>query len=456
MRSSFQTEDHPIEYLQFEGIIPQGEYGGGTIMVWDIGTYEILEGSYWEGFMSIFLSGKKLKGRWTLQRVDGDGGKTKWHLRKTNGSAKPISAKRDDISALTGRPMEKIAADKSTIWNSNQNGTATLARKKSNKRTPQRAIALRFVNPMKATSVSQLPEGEQWIYELKWDGYRILAAKHGGDVRLLSLKEKNLTSDFPTIAEAVRGVEAEIALIDGEVVAIDAKGCPSFQALQNRASSGRGWQIVYYAFDLLSLNGEDWTKYPLYERKAKLREIVNGSDVRYNSELDGSLDAILRTIKAAGLEGVIAKQRDSIYHAGTRVATWLKLKVNKAQEFVIGGYKPDLGRFQSILIGYYDAKKLIFAGKVRQGFNPVSRAKLLKTMRPLLTNKCPFDDLPSSRKSHFGEGITVEEMTNLCWLKPKLVAQISFTEWTNYGLLRHATFEGLRDDKEPRTIVREL
>ncbi len=152
----------------------------------------------------------------------------------------------------------------------------------------------------------------------------------------------------------------------------------------------------------------------------------------------------------------MAKKRDSFYRAGTRVTTWLKFKINKAQEFVIGGYKPDAGSFQSILVGYYEAKRLLFAGKVRQGFNPYLRAKLFEAMRPCLTSKCPFANLPSSRTSHFGEGITTEEMKELCWLKPKLVAQISFTEWTNYGLLRHATFEGLRDDKEPRSVVREV
>jgi bifunctional non-homologous end joining protein LigD len=138
------------------------------------------------------------------------------------------------------------------------------------------------------------------------------------------------------------------------------------------------------------------------------------------------------------------------------VTSWLKFKLNKAQEFVIGGYKPDVGSFQSILVGYHDAKSLIFAGKVRQGFNPHGRAKLLKTMGPLLIKKCPFANLPSSRKSHFGEGITGDEMLKLCWLKPKLVAQVSFTEWTDYGLLRHATFQGLRDDKEARAVVREI
>jgi bifunctional non-homologous end joining protein LigD len=455
--SAFQTEDHPVEYLEFEGIIPRGEYGAGAVMAWDIGTYEVVEGNYWKGWLSIFLTGKKLKGEWTLQRIETQDEKTKWLLRKTNGDTRVISAKAADASVLTGRAMEKIADDKSTVWSSNRKGKAgrsVLKTKSINSRS--RTAAPRFIKPMKATAVSELPEGNEWIYEVKWDGYRALALKHGDDVRLLSLKEKNLTGDFPAVGEAVRGINAETAVIDGEIVAIDSKGCPSFQALQNRASSGRTWQIVYYAFDLLNLDGQNWTKKPLHKRKRKLRELLTDSEVRYNAELTGSPTSIVQTIKSAGLEGIVAKRRDSLYRAGTRVTTWLKFKIDKAQEFVIGGYKPDIGSFQSILVGYYDAKKLIFSGKVRQGFNPMSRRRLIETMRPFLTSKCPFDNLPSSRKSHFGEGITAEEMKELCWLRPKLIAQVKFTEWTDYGLLRHATFGGLRDDKNPAAIVREF
>jgi bifunctional non-homologous end joining protein LigD len=195
------------------------------------------------------------------------------------------------------------------------------------------------------TAVTQLPEGEEWIYEVKWDGYRVLALKDGDIVRLLSLKQRDLTTDFPGIVQAVRGINAETALIDGEVVAVDSKGYPSFQALQNRATSRREWQILYYTFDLLSLDGDDWTKKPLHERKTKLHEIVTGSDVRFNGDLHGKPKAIIRTIQHAGLEGIVAKQRDSLYRAGTRVTSWLKFKIDKGQEFVIGGYKPDARSF---------------------------------------------------------------------------------------------------------------
>ena len=308
---------------------------------------------------------------------------------------------------------------------------------------------------MKATLVGQLPAGGEWLYEIKWDGYRALAAKHGHSVRLLSLKNKNLSSDFPAIVEAVRGVTADVVLIDGEIVAVDKRGCPSFQMLQNRASLGRDWQIVYYAFDLLELEGEDWKGRPLTERKQRLRQVLSGSEVRYNAELLGSAEAVVRSVRQAGLEGVIAKRRDSIYRASTRSNNWLKLKLEQSQEFVIGGYNPDSGSFQSILVGYYEADKLMFAGKVRQGFNPALRTALLNKLKPLLTSRCSFHNLPTSKKSHFGEGITADDMNKLRWLKPKLVAQVRFTEWTSNGLLRHATFVGLRPDKEPAEVTRE-
>ena len=469
-RTAFETEDHPLEYLQFEGAIPQGEYGGGTVMVWDIGTYEVGVGNYWKGQLSIFLKGKKLNGGWSLRRVESENGKTKWLIDKIDRDAKPISAKRAELSVLTGRTMDEIAREQ--IWGAHAPSgavsgaspetSANLKKPKSAARgahrssTRGRVRSPEFVPPMKATAVTKLPEGEQWIYEVKWDGYRALAAKAGDDVRLLSLKNRSLTPDFPTVVEAVRGVHADSALMDGEIVAIDPRGRPSFQMLQNRGSLGRGWAIVYYAFDLLEVDNVDFKSRPLAQRKAKLRAIVEATAVRYNGELSGSLPAILHTVKDAGLEGIVAKDRQSHYRAGTRVTTWLKLKLSKVQEFVIGGYKPNAGSLQSILAGYYENGDLIFAGKARQGFNPASRKRLLEAMRPLLTEKCPFANLPTSKKSHFGEGITQEEMTELCWLKPKLVAQISFTEWTNYGLLRHATFEGLRDDKDPREVRREI
>src|SRR5436190_13437270 len=318
-RTAFETEDHPIDYLEFEGIIPEGEYGGGTVMVWDIGTYEVLEGNYWKGALTVFLSGKKLKGEWTLKRVEADEGKPKWFVIKTGGNGKAIPKKREGLSAVTGRSMEQIAGQKSAVWRSNRESEV------------KEGSAPRFVRPMKATAVTELPDGGDWIYEIKWDGYRALGLKHHDDLRLLSLKEKNLTSDFPGVAEAMRRLAARSALVDGEIVAVDAQGRPSFQVLQNRKTLGRGWEVVYYAFDLLNLEGEDLQRRPLHERKARLKKLIAGTGspiLRYSAELSGSAGAVIRTMRRAGLERVVAKRLDALYRVGTRGTTWLKLKLN--------------------------------------------------------------------------------------------------------------------------------
>lgn len=476
VHSAFETEDHPIDYLEFEGIIPEGQYGGGTVMVWDIGTYDVVEGNYWKGALKIFLSGKKLKGEWTLTRGESEAGKTKWLLVKSGGAAKPISPKQREVSAISRRTLTQIAAAKSAIWGAratspsvsgdspetslNHSRGNTPARTRSVARGAHRSGRGRprspeFVPPMKATPVEQLPGGDEWIYEVKWDGYRVQAIKAGGEVQLRSLKDRPLNSDFPSVRDAVAAVSAETAIIDGEVVAVNAEGKPSFQMLQNRGSLGRDWQIVYYAFDLLHVDGRDLQREPLEKRKAELKRVIAGSAVLYSAELKGAASEIVGSIRNAGLEGVVAKRRDSFYQPRGRTNAWLKLRLGLAQEFVIGGYNPDPATFQSLLVGYYEGRKLMFAGKVRQGFNPASRRALMEQLKPLLTTNCPFANLPSSKKSHFGEGVTAEDMKKLKWLKPRLVAQVRFAEWTTYSLLRHATFLGLRDDKDAADVRRE-
>ena len=455
--SGFATEDHPLEYLQFEGVIPQGQYGGGTVMLWDIGTYDLVQGNYWKGDLNVFLSGAKLKGEWSLKRLEGNAngdGKAVWLVSKVDNRAKRVSAKRMELSALTGRSMDQIATEKTAVWHSNRAPIVTHETQKPGPKLP-RAPASGFVPPMKATLVDQLPAGPAWMYEIKWDGYRALGSKHGEVVRLLSLKDKNLASDFPSVAEAISALKAEVALLDGEIVAVDKAGRPSFQALQNRASLGRDWLVVYYAFDLLNLEGTDLRKLPLVERRARLKSLLEGTDLRFSAELSGTPDQIIEVARQNGLEGIIAKRKDSTYSGAARTVDWRKFKLNLAQEFVIGGYNPEPQSFSSLLVGYNEGQKLMFAGKVRQGLNPASRAALARRLKPLRIKHCPFANLPISKTGHFGEGITSEDMAKLHWVRPTLVAQVSFTEWTSYGLLRHATFLGLRQDKDPREVVRE-
>jgi bifunctional non-homologous end joining protein LigD len=307
---------------------------------------------------------------------------------------------------------------------------------------------------MMATRASSLPEGSDWSYEVKWDGYRAQVIKSGDLVALASRNLKDITGQFPAIAAAAANVPAQSAIVDGEIVALDEAGRPSFQALHHW--SFEGLSLVYYAFDLLHLNGRDLTKRPLEERRAALRTVIDGTAPLLLSEpLPGKPQEITEAVRGLGLEGVVAKKRRSTYTPGRRSEAWIKVRFAQHQELVIGGYKPTAAAFDSLLVGYYEGRKLMCAGKVRNGFTPALRAQLFDALRSLETPRVPFANLPSSKSSHWGEGITREEMSVVRWVKPVLVAEVSFAEWTRDGSLRHAAFIGLRDDKPARSVVRE-
>jgi bifunctional non-homologous end joining protein LigD len=314
-------------------------------------------------------------------------------------------------------------------------------------------MSVRFVEPMAALLVDSLPTGDGWLYEAKFDGYRALALKDGAKVKLLSRKGNDLTADYPAVRQAVAAVKAKSALIDGEIVAFGEDGRPSFQHLHHR--SARPAAIRYFAFDLLHLNGQDLRREPLSLRRATLQKVLAGADVEFSAELPGSPEDVVQAVTDVGLEGVVAKRRDSTYESSKRSGAWQKFKVQLRQEFVIGGYKPENHNFGSIVVGYYENKKLRFAGRVRAGFTAAQRAALYELLHPQTIEKCPFTDLPSSKTGHWGEGVTAEDMKKLKWVKPRLVGEIAFTEWTRDGNLRHSAFIGLRTDKDPRTVVRE-
>ena len=279
---------------------------------------------------------------------------------------------------------------------------------------------------MAALNTAKLPEGQQWLYEVKWDGYRALAYKERGTVRLLSRKGNDLTRDYPEVAEAVTGIRAKTAVLDGEIVALDDQGRPSFQMLQHRATLGKNRRVVYYAFDLLNLNGRDLRSLPLEERKNRLADVVQGSAVLLSATLEGPPDILIEEVSRLGLEGIIAKRKDSTYETGKRSGAWQKFKVNNEQEFVIGGYRPDGKNFDALLAGYYQGKALFFAGKIKAGFTPALRASLWKRIQQIESlTKCPFVNLPNSKRGRWNEGITAEDMIDLRWLKPRLVAQIA-------------------------------
>jgi len=320
----------------------------------------------------------------------------------------------------------------------------------------RRTADVRFVTPMAARTVQQLPEGDEWLYEVKWDGYRALLLKQGSRVELRSRNDKDLTPMYPAVAKAAATLNAEQAVIDGEIVALDAQGRPSFQALQHR-SSHPAHRIRLYAFDVLHLNGHDLTPQPLSSRRKHLSKLLGAGDlIRESRALPGSAAEVLRAVQAAGIEGVIAKRKDSAYQPGERSEDWRKLKLDRQQEFVVGGYRPAGPKdLDALLVGVYEADRLLFAGKVRAGFTPHIRRELLGKLRPLNSPACPFANLPDERQGRWGSGITAQDMAEMQWVKPQLVVQVRFVEWTATGRLRHAVFLGLRADKQAREVHHE-
>ena len=496
-----EVEDHPIEYEDFEGIIPEGQYGGGTVMVWDRGNYYVYGEqpvkSLREGKLHLVLDGKKAKGEWTLVRIRGrDDEKNQWLILKTGADAKPISKKLDDQSVKTGRTMKQIAEARDAEWESNRQpdespGSQFKARirkavkKNENDEVVGRARRLptgkpgsqrgrltiaalpdlppakaRFIEPMKAKLVEKPPATGDWIYELKFDGIRLITVKRDEKVSLLSRNQNDLNARFPEIVEAVKNLPARECVIDGEVVALDEEGRSSFQLLQAREMEGRKSPIYFYAFDLLQLNGKSLIGLPLEARKNVLEKLCAGAGdpVRYSGAVGSDAKRLLEEVKRRGLEGIIGKQRTSVYEPARRSGAWIKLKCVNEQEFVIGGYTPPQGArkyFGAVMVGYYDNNKLVFAGKVGTGFTAKSLSMLHKKFQKEARDDCPFVDLPSKQNGQWVLGITPSMMKKMHWVNPKFVAQIKFAEWTRDGKLRAPVFLGLREDKKPTDIIRE-
>jgi bifunctional non-homologous end joining protein LigD len=299
-----------------------------------------------------------------------------------------------------------------------------------------------------------LPDDPRWLYELKLDGYRAVAFKRNGVVHLRSRNDKDFVRRYPGV---VRGL-AELpddTVIDGEIVAFDEDGRPSFNALQNYGSA----PVVYYVFDVMVLGGRDVMQEPLIARRALLAQDVLpmlAEPVRYAAPLDATLPVLVSSVKAHGLEGLVAKRRDSRYEPGLRSGAWRKMRVNRAQEFVIGGYTPGTRTFDAVILGYYDGSDLIYVARTRNGFTPATRADLFRRLHGLETKECPFANLPEPRGGRWGQGLTKAKMAECRWLKPVLVAQIEFLEWTPENHLRHAKFVALREDKQARHVRREV
>jgi bifunctional non-homologous end joining protein LigD len=316
-----------------------------------------------------------------------------------------------------------------------------------------RATKACFIEPMLLQRAEKLPEGSSWTYELKLDGFRALAIKNGGRIHLRSQNDKDFNARYPAIAQALTQMPDE-TVIDGEIVALDQSGRPSFNALQNGTASA---PLIYYVFDVMVLAGEDLMKEPLAARRELLAEQVLAKldePIRESPTLEASLPNLISSVKAHGLEGLVAKRRDSRYEPGQRSGAWQKMRVNREQPLVISGYTVGTRNFDAILFGYYDGGKLMCAGRTRSGFTSASREQLVRRFQPLAAAECPFANLPESKAGRWGEGLTAEKMKECRWLKPALVGQFEFVEWTPDGHLRHSRYMGLREDMKPWDVVR--
>ena len=455
-RLAVAVEDHPMDYAKFEGIIPRGEYGGGTVMVWDIGTYELIDGNYWQGKLHIFLSGKKLKGEWVLVKDAGRDGKDNvWYCIKAGASVAPPSIDEEDSSALSRRSMDEIAGAADAVWHSNRNGSDAIVQTASasdETLDPLPKGKVKFIEPMLAKSVTELPKDRRtWVYEVKVDGYRCLVGKDQSAVKLWSRRGNLFNQDFPGLARACAALPAD-TLVDGEVVALDQQGRMSFNLLQHRRSQASA--IRFYAFDLLVYKGHSTINLEISERHDLLAQALANvdGDVQLMQRFETVPAELIRAAKRLGFEGIIAKRRDSLYEPGKRSGAWVKYKINQGQEFVIGGYTPG-HPFDAVIVGYYRDGQLIYAAKVRNGFVPRIRREVAKRLNALETEVCPFANLPEKKRTAWA--LTKEEMKKCVWIRPELVAQIEFTEWTPDGHLRLATLTGLREDETSQEVVRE-
>jgi bifunctional non-homologous end joining protein LigD len=468
-RLAVRTEDHPLEYGEFEGVIPEGEYGGGPVVVWDRGAWVPLEDpakGLRKGRLAFRLEGVKLKGEWRLVRSGkNDGDKEQWLLiKKTDRLAaspgEPSIVESRPESVLTGRTVDEVAEKRDRMWGRQGELDPATGRKGRRKRSlGPSAAELPGARPGKlpkkpqaalATLVKEPPAGDEWLHEIKLDGYRILAGVEGGRARLVSRNGNDWTQRFAPVAEAVRSIAAESALLDGEVAVLDSRGITSFHALQS-AGSTPGSELRYFVFDLLHLDGQDLTGVALVERKEALRALLAASaplhGIQFSDHVVGHGDEFFRTACGSGVEGIVSKRASSRY-TPSRTKDWLKVKCTLRQEFVVVGFTEPQGArpgFGALVIAVHEDGELRHAGKVGTGFTDDDLRELRGRMRKLERKSAPVVDPPRGAE---GRGIH--------WLEPRLVAEVEFTEWTPDGKIRHPSFQGLRADKKPAEVVREV
>jgi bifunctional non-homologous end joining protein LigD len=464
-RLAMHVEDHPVEYGSFEGVIPEGEYGAGAVVLWDRGTWTptadprlALE----RGELKFHLQGEKLRGKWALVRIKGDDPKT-WLLIKEKDEHARSAVEFEIVSArpesvISGRGLAEVAAERDRLWHSRavrpggelDPGGPAEGEGGARLRLGDLAGALRGPLPRTqplalATVVEIPPSGDEWLHEIKHDGYRIVARIEEGEVRLVSRNGKDWTKEFPQVARAVGRLAAGTALLDGEVAALLPSGATSFQALQRRAESGT--PLVYFAFDLLHLDGWDLRQVGLEERKQVLRRLLDSAPetLRFSDHVRGRGPEFFEKARGAGLEGVISKRAAAPYREG-RGGDWRKAKCRLSQEVVIGGWRwtsDGRGAIGALLVGFHEDGQLVYAGRVGSGLSDRMLADLQRRLEARRRETSPFAEVPA------------ELRRDSLWVEPELVAQVEFAQWTDQGRMRQPVFLGLRDDREARHVLRE-
>ncbi|MDR6782649.1 bifunctional non-homologous end joining protein LigD [Pedobacter africanus] len=465
-RLAMMVEDHPFDYKNFEGIIPKGEYGGGTVIVWDEGTYEPIEQikgkkaqekhllhQLHTGSLKIILHGQKLKGEYALVETHGMG-ENGWLLIKHKDEyASTADITKKDKSVLSEKTIAQMENSSEKVW---KNGHEEDLIKPLLKKGKKAKIPI-GMKPMLATLVDEPFDDPEWIYEVKWDGYRALGfCKKSGDVQLLSRNNKQFNEKFYPIFELLQSWKMDI-VVDGEILVINDKGISKFGDLQNWRSEADG-ELVYYVFDLIWFDGKDYTQLPLLERQKILAAVLPQNDdrIRLSKVFEAKGTEFFEAATKMGLEGIIAKKANSVYAKNARSAEWLKIKVNLRQEVVIAGFTKNEGtskKFSSLLLGVYENGNLQYVGKVGTGFNDKAQREMMAQFEPLIINKSPFSEIPDVNKpSRFRPNPPKAKAT---WLKPELVCEVSFTEVTSDGVFRHPSFEGMRSDKKAKDVLRE-
>jgi bifunctional non-homologous end joining protein LigD len=472
-RMAVHVEDHPIEYLDFEGVIPARQYGAGDVIVWDWGTWtpdpETPEPprAIEDGELKFSLDGTKLGGRYTIVRTSRRPGTAptsafedeqgeQWLLIKKRDGAAAAGWDAEDHpqSVKTGRTNDEVKANKDAIWVSQAPAATAEIDLSAARETPMPS----YLEPMGATLASHPFSDDDWLFEIKWDGYRVEAVVRDGKVRLFTRNGNDAETYFPRLLTPGSWIEAEQAIVDGEVVALDDRGVPDFSLLQERITafrSARAVPLVFQAFDLLYHDGRLLVNVPLEERKKLLKLVLReGPRVRFASHVEAEGTAFFEAARKLGVEGIVAKHRRSRYEPGRRATTWLKIKIRPEQELVVGGWTPGDGKASelgALVVGVYEGDKLRFAGKVGSGFNARVRPQLRKQLDELETDQPPFEPAPpTDYRGRWGG-----DLVGVRWVRPEFVIRAEIGGWTRDGIVRQTSFKGLDPGRDPRSVVRE-